>query len=117
MEAYFNGLFAQSGFIMSLALIGAAVLSYTFANVLETWLTGVLLFPGLFVGGLAAVDLAMRAGMIVGRDKETAIVGACFAGLMISLMAYYMLFNLLQWMNSHNRRAHRELLDRCGDNR
>ena len=116
MEVYFNGLFAQSGFIVTLALIGAAALSYTFANILQTWLTGVLLFPGLFVGGLAVVDLAMRAGMIVGRDKETAIFAACVAGLMISLMIYYVLFNLLQWMTSFSRRDHRALLDRCGDN-
>ena len=117
MYEYFAGLLSQPTFELTLAVIGAAVVAYLFSTVFSTWLLGVALFPGLGIGALAAIDIAKTLGLVIGRDKDVAIIGAGVAGLMVALFAYYILFNVLMWLTSYNRRAHRELIERAGERR
>jgi hypothetical protein len=105
--------FDQTPFTMALCALAAGALAYAFTTLLSSWLTGVLLFPGLFTGALAAVELAERLGLVIGRDKESVIIGACFLGLLLTLFCYYVGFNFLLWLTSYNSRAYRALMERA----
>ena len=115
MYEYIASLLSQPDFDLTLAALGAAAVAYHLSTVLSNWLVGVALFPGLAFGALAAIDLAKDLGLVIGRDKDVAIIGACVSGLIVALFVYYMLYNLLLWLTSYNRRAHRELIERAGD--
>ncbi|MEQ1711007.1 MAG: hypothetical protein ABL908_06350 [Hyphomicrobium sp.] len=115
MYEYFASLLSQPTFEVTLAALGAAAVAYHLSTVLSTWVVGVAIFPGLAFGALATIDLAKHLGLVIGRDKDVAIIGACVMGLIAAMFVYYMLFNLLVWLTSYNRRAHRELIERAGD--
>lgn len=108
-------IYAQSNFTLAVCGLAAGLLSYSLASLLSSWLTGVVLFPGLFTGAMAGVEAAERMGMIIGRDKETVIIGACFTGLLVASLVYYVLHNLLQWLLSYNSKEFKDLMQRSGE--
>lgn len=117
MYDYLVLVISQSNYNMVLAVIGGASVAYALASALSSAMIGILLFPGLTLGSLASMALAKHAGLIVGRDKDLLLLGVCAIGIMITLFAYYVFYNLLDWSLSYSRRAHRELLERAGDDR
>lgn len=107
---------SQSNYNLTLAILGGAGVAYALASALSSALIGVVLFPGLTVGALASMALAKHAGLIVGRDKDLYLLGVCALGLMATLFVYYLLHSLLDWLMSYNRREHRMLMERSGEN-
>lgn len=117
MIDYLYQVFGQNTFIMSVSWLGATAVAYAFTTHLSSWLTGAVLFPGLFLGSLVAIDISTHTGLIIGREKDMSIITASMVGLSLALMVYYILYNVLIWASSYNRRAHRQILERCNDNR
>lgn len=115
MLRFATQIFYQDTFTLTVCVVFAALLAYSLSSLLSSWLTGVLLFPGLAIGALAATEAAKKLGLIIGRDKELVIIGACFMGLLIASFAYYLAYNFLLWLISYNSRAYQELMQRCGD--
>lgn len=115
MYDYLAIVVSQENYNLALAIIGGGMVSYALASALSSRLIGIVLFPGLTLGGLASMALAKHAGLIIGRDKDLYLMGTCAAGLMVTLFAYYVLYNLLDWLLSYNRREHRMLIQRSNE--
>ncbi len=117
MYDYLVLIISQANYNLALAIIGGAAVAYALATALSSALIGIVLFPGLTMGALASMALAKHAGLIVGRDKDLYLLGVCAIGLITTLFAYYILYNLLDWLLSYSRKDHRMLIERAGDRR
>lgn len=114
MSSFLDLLFRQSEFVLAFCALLAACVSYTFASFNSNWMFGLILFPGLYAGAVAAVIVATDAGLITGPEKDDTAIVASFVGVLAALAIYHLLFQMLIRLTSYSRRAHKAIIDRAG---